>query len=42
MEGFSITPQVEGATKKILDGTLSIEEYVNQVKQQIVERKTAN
>jgi hypothetical protein len=39
MEGFRITPQIEADTKQILAGKLSVDEYVKQAKQRIVERK---
>jgi hypothetical protein len=42
MEGFSITPQVEDAAKKLMNGTLSIEEYAEQIKQKFAERQAAN
>jgi hypothetical protein len=42
MEGFRITPQMEADAKRILNGKLSVDDYVKQVKQRIAERQESD
>jgi hypothetical protein len=42
MEGFDVTPRVEKNAIKILNGTLSVEEFVRQVKHRSAKKQTAN